>query len=83
MKLRILTPTGLVLETDCSEVLIPAAGGALGIRGGHTELVVPLIAGQLLAKTANNEEVRYMLTAGSAEITAKILTVLVESALLN
>lgn len=80
MQLRLITPEGVVLETECNEVLVPASGGTLGIRSGHTELVAPLLAGELVIRLAPGNEQIYAVGSGSFEVTPKKLTVLSSSA---
>ena len=82
MQLRILTPAGMILETECQEAIIPARGGTLGIRKGHTKLVVPIQPGTLTVRSANGSDKLYSIGSGTAEAGGDRLTVLVVSATL-
>ena len=51
MKLRILTPTEIVLEKDAVHVTVEDQTGSLGIRPGHASLVTALVPGIVQART--------------------------------
>ena len=51
MKLRILTPTEVVLEQDAVHVTAEDQTGSLGIRPGHASLVTALVPGIVQART--------------------------------
>ena len=51
MKLRILTPTEVVLEQDAVHVTAEDQTGSLGIRPGHASLVTALVPGIVQVRT--------------------------------
>ena len=56
MKLRVMTPTEIVLEEDVHHVSAEDPTGSLGIRPGHAPLVTPLVRGILMARRADGHE---------------------------
>lgn len=79
MQVQLLTPVGLIFEGECQEVLLPTSAGVLGIRTGHTELITSVVAGELHVKKLDGMH-HFRVSAGSAEVTPKKLTILVTSA---
>lgn len=56
MKLRILTPTEVILEQDVVHVTAEDPTGSLGIRPGHAALVTPLVPGVVHARSSSGQE---------------------------
>jgi len=56
MKLRVFTPTEVVLECEAAHVTAEDHTGSLGIRPGHAPLVTPLVRGILEVRTPDGEE---------------------------
>ena len=56
MKLRVLTPTEVVLDEDVIHVTVEDPTGSLGIRPGHAPLVTPLVRGILMARRTGGGE---------------------------
>ena len=67
MKLRVLTPTEVVLEDDVVHVSVEDPTGSLGFRAGHAPLVTPLVRGILTARSADGRE-RYVALDGGVAI---------------
>ena len=67
MKVRVLTPTEVVLERDAAHVTVEDPTGSLGIRPGHAPLVTPLVQGILIARDANGSE-RYVAVDGGVAV---------------
>ena len=67
MKLRVYTPTDVVLECEAVHVTVEDPSGSLGIRPGHAPLVTPLVRGILIAREAGGRE-RYVAVNGGAMI---------------
>ena len=59
MKLRVFTPTDVVLEEDVAHVTLEDPTGSLGVRPGHAPLVTPLVQGILIARDEEGAE-RYL-----------------------
>ncbi len=56
MKLRVLTPTEVILEQDVTHVTAEDPTGSLGIRPGHAALVTPLVPGVVQARSSSGQE---------------------------
>ena len=56
MKVRILTPTDVVLEAEAVHVTAEDPTGSLGIRPGHVPLVTPLVPGIVLVRESGGGE---------------------------
>lgn len=66
MRLRVFTPTEVVLETDAQHVTVEDPTGSLGIRPGHAPLVTPLVKGILQARTEEGD--RYAAVNGGVMV---------------
>jgi len=53
MKFEIITPHGIILETEADEVEIPAKLGYVGVLEGHTPFFAMLGMGELWYRTGN------------------------------
>lgn len=67
MKLRVFTPTEVVLEDEVAHVTVEDPTGSLGIRPGHAPLVTPLVQGVLVARAADGRE-RYLALDGGVAL---------------
>ena len=67
MKLRVLTPTEVVLDEDVVHVSVEDPTGSLGFRPGHAPLVTPLVRGILTARDAAGRE-RYVALDGGVAL---------------
>ncbi len=67
MKLRVLTPTEVILEEEVTHVTAEDVTGSLGIRPGHAALVTPLAVGIVIARAAAGGE-RYVAVNGGVMI---------------
>ena len=79
LALEIVTPEQRVLTVEVDEVRLPAVGGSLGVRPGHTPLVAALGAGELVYVTGGADH-RYAVGEGFAEVSNDRVRVLVEEA---
>jgi len=55
LKLRVISPSDLLLDEDVQEVFLPSLDGYLGIYPGHRPLFVALGQGQLTYRRSNIE----------------------------
>lgn len=53
LKLRVISPSDLLLDEDVQEVFLPSLDGYLGIYPGHRPLFVALGQGQVSYKRSN------------------------------
>ena len=63
MKLRLTTPTEVVMDMDVSHVSAEDPTGSLGVRPGHADLVTALVPGILVARSPDGGE-RYAAVDG-------------------
>jgi len=69
MKLRVLTPTEVVMEQEVRHVTVEDPTGSLGIRPGHAPMVTPLVRGILTARDEEGHE-RYAALNGGVLLVA-------------
>ena len=75
MKVRVITPTNVVLETDAAHVTVEDVTGSLGIRPGHIPMVTALEACMLLARDSGGAERYVALDGGVLVVTGDVVTV--------
>ena len=63
MKLRILTPSEVILDEEVAHVTAEDQTGSLGIRQGHATLMTPLVPGIVIARRNGGSE-RYVAVNG-------------------
>jgi len=79
LKLKVVTPTRTVVDSEADEVEMPGELGYLGILPGHTPLITVLKTG-VLSFTNGGAERALAITAGFAEVSNDVVTVLADSA---
>ena len=79
LKLRVVTPTRTVVDSEADEVEMPGELGYLGILPGHTPLITVLKTGVVSYKNGGAERA-VAITAGFAEVSNDVVTVLADSA---
>jgi F-type H+-transporting ATPase subunit epsilon len=79
LKLRVVTPTRTVVESEADEVELPGELGYLGILPGHTPLITVLKTGVLTYRNGADERA-LAISAGFAEIANDVVTVLADQA---
>ena len=67
MKVRVMTPTEVVIECEAAHVTAEDPTGSLGIRPGHAPLVTPLVPGILIVRDRDGRE-RYVAVNGGVLI---------------
>lgn len=76
----LVSPERMLLSTDADMVTIPGTDGYMGVMAGHMPLVSTLRAGMIDVKIGNQDQ-RYFIRGGFAEVNATKLTVLAEEAI--
>ncbi len=79
LRLKVVTPVRVVVETEADEVTLPAALGALGVLPGHAPLLATLAIGELAYRSGGVEH-SLAVQRGFAEIAADAVTVLADVA---
>jgi len=64
VKIRILTPSEVVLDQEVEHVTVEDATGSLGIRPNHATLVTALVPGIVCARAAGGSETYVAVNAG-------------------
>ncbi|MFM5918025.1 MAG: ATP synthase F1 subunit epsilon [Novosphingobium sp.] len=78
---ELVTPARLVRSEEVYMVTVPGTEGDFGVLGGHAPLMSTVRDGALrIYKTEGAEPQEVMIKGGFAEVNAKGLTVLAESA---
>ncbi len=84
MKLQLITLTGLKLDDDVYEVILPTASGEIAVYPGHEPLVTMAVPGILAVrrKRGDLDEAReyFAVNGGVAEIDPTTLKILVDDA---
>lgn len=84
MKLQLITLTGLKMDDDVYEVILPTASGAIAVYPGHEPLVTIAVPGVLAVrrKRGDLDQAReyFAVNGGVAEIDPSRLRILVDDA---
>lgn len=79
VRLRLVTPSRLLLDRDVDEVTVPGALGELGILPNHISFLTSLEIGEMSYKEGTGI-VRLALSGGYAEVLDNVMTVLASAA---
>lgn len=79
VRLRLVTPSRLLLDRDVDEVTVPGATGELGILPNHISFLTSLEIGEMSYKEGTGI-VRLALSGGYAEVLDNVMTVLASAA---
>ena len=79
LKLKVISPTDLLVDEEVLEVSLPSLEGYLGILPGHRPLFVALGQGLLIYKRSNKQS-ELPVQGGYAEILADRVFVFIEKA---
>jgi F-type H+-transporting ATPase subunit epsilon len=79
LRLKVVTPLRVVVDTEVDEATLPGVVGALGILPGHAPLLTALGIGELSYRIATRDH--YLaVQRGFAEVAADVVTVLADVA---
>ncbi len=76
----LVSPERMLLSTNADMVTIPGTEGYMGVMAGHMPLISTLRAGMIDVKIGN-QDTRFFIRGGFAEMNATKLTVLAEEAI--
>ena len=79
LTLEIVTPERMVFRGAVEEVTIPGTEGEFGVLPGHASLLSSIDIGELRF-LREQKRTRYAVSTGYAEVTARKVTILVETA---
>ena len=78
LRLRIVSPEGIVAEQEADSVVFPGEDGLFGILPRHAAMVSLTVSGVLKAKSGG-ETVEYLIHEGFAQVRDDVVTVLTRS----
>jgi len=78
LKLKVITPTKVLVDDTVKEVSLPSLEGSLGILPGHRHLLVALGRGDITCRRAHGEE-RFAVNGGYARVLPDSVLVFTES----
>jgi F-type H+-transporting ATPase subunit epsilon len=79
LRLRVVTPERVVIETGADEVSVPAVLGVVGILPGHAPLLASLRAGELVHRLGSSHH-SVAVFGGFLEVKDNVVTVLADAA---
>lgn len=75
MNLQIVSPAGVVFESDCDFVVLPGSEGQLGILANHAPLLSTLKKGKITARQRDSART-FDISGGFVEVLKNRITVL-------
>lgn len=90
MTLRVLTPAGIVSETDCDSAVLTIpdgadgrGGGLVGIRRDHAPAILALGEGSIRASLGGKPVLNVSVKGGYASVRDNVITVVTDGAETN
>ena len=80
LKVRLVTPERILVDTDAEAVEIPGKTGYLEVLYGHAPLLTEIGAGMVRLHGSPGGEEQYMIARGFAEVLPERVTILAEEA---
>ena len=80
LTLKVVSPQGVLLETEAVSVQFPGEDGSFGILPRHAAMTSLTESGLLRARTAQGEQIEYVIHDGFAQVRNNVVTVLTRSA---
>lgn len=80
LRLRIVSPEGVVVDTEVRSVVFPGEDGEFGVLPRHAAMVSLTESGLLRATGADGQGVEYVIHDGFAEVRDNVVTILSRSA---
>jgi F-type H+-transporting ATPase subunit epsilon len=82
LKLKVISPEKIVLNTECSSVTLPASDGQITVYPRHAPIYTLISAGEVVARTANGV-ISMGVGSGFANITQDSVTLLANFGILT
>lgn len=82
MKLEIVTPNGVIFDTEVKQVTLPGSEGEFGVLAHHATLVSLLEAGVIVIEKADSSEVAVAINSGYVKVDEEKTTCIVDGAVL-
>jgi F-type H+-transporting ATPase subunit epsilon len=80
MKLEIVTPSGLVYDSDVAQVTLPGKEGEFGVLPEHAALVALLDAGVIVIDIGNKKEINVAINGGYVKVDENKVSCIVDGA---
>jgi F-type H+-transporting ATPase subunit epsilon len=80
MKLEIVTPSGLVYDSDVPQVTLPGKEGEFGVLPEHASLVALLDAGVITIDIGNKKEINVAINGGYVKVDENKVSCIVDGA---
>ncbi|WKZ57669.1 MAG: ATP synthase F1 subunit epsilon [Bdellovibrionota bacterium] len=77
--LKLLTPTGLLLDEQVKSVTLPSANGQMGVLPGHTRYVGVLGVGICEVEPAEGSSRKFVIAGGFCSFGDQVLQILADS----
>eukprot|EP01047_Picozoa_sp_COSAG01_P014581 COSAG01_NODE_713_length_14097_cov_15.136448_12_plen_142_part_00 len=68
VSVEIMTPKGVVLETDCEFLKLPSVNGELGVLPNHSPAVVQLDVGEIILNHNDKDQAYFFIVRGYVHI---------------
>jgi F-type H+-transporting ATPase subunit epsilon len=75
---RLITPTGIVLESQVEEVVGFSALGEFGVLAEHIDFITSLVPGLLRVRISADRQADYIVTGGLAAVKEGAMTVMAD-----
>ncbi|MCH2102120.1 MAG: ATP synthase F1 subunit epsilon [Planctomycetes bacterium] len=80
LTLKVVSPTGTLLEAETVSVQFPGEDGSFGILPRHAAMTSLTESGLLRARTPQGDQIEYIIHDGFAQVRNDVVTVLTRSA---
>ena len=78
LNLEVVTPSGIIADTEADIVVAPGSEGEFGVLPGHINFLSGIVPGEL--RYTNGEKTEYMaISSGFAEVSSDKVSILVDS----
>lgn len=78
LRLKVVTPTRLLVETEVEAVFLPTLEGQIGVLPGHRPLFVAIGRGRLIYREGGGED-SFLIRGGYAQVQPEKVVVMTEA----
>ena len=78
IKIKIITPSGIVYEADVAHVVFPGAIGRFAVYPMHAPIVSSLVKGEIVCFSSKGEKTAFSIRCGYVEVKNDQVTVCAE-----
>jgi F-type H+-transporting ATPase subunit epsilon len=80
LTLKVVSPTGVLLEMEASSVQVPGDDGSFGVLPRHAAMTALTASGMLRAKGADGQATEWVIHDGFAQVRNNVISILTRSA---